>query len=292
MEARRRLVGVALMCAAVFCFALLDATAKWVNRSVDPLLTVWARYAASVFFVALFINPWTRPGVHRTRRPWVQILRSILLFLSTACNFVALQYLQLAETLSIMFGAPLIVALLAGPILGERVGPHRLAAIGVGFLGVIIVTRPGLGMHPAVLLSMAGTVSYAAYAILTRMLASQDSTETTLLYSGLAGIVLTTPLLPLIWTWPSPLTALLLIATGAFGAVGHWLLILAHARAPAPVLSPFIYTQIIWMLLLGYLLFADWPSPATLLGASIVIASGLYLLSRERAESRARRMAR
>jgi drug/metabolite transporter (DMT)-like permease len=286
-ERRSRLIGIALMCAALICFSCLDAAAKWLNRSVDPLLIVWWRYIASVFLVSLVINPRSRPGVLRTQRPWVQIARSLLLFLSTAFNFVALQYLQLAETTSIMFSTPLIVALLAGPLLGEWVGPRRLVAIGVGFAGVLVVTRPGLGaMHPAALLSVAGAIAYALYGLTTRMLAGHDSSQTTMVYSGLAGVVLMTPLLPFIWTSPgSPGTWALLAGTGLFGAVGHWLLILAHARAPAAVLSPFIYSQIVWMIALGYIVFGDWPSPWTLAGASIVIASGLYLLYRERAQT-------
>jgi len=281
---RQRLAGIALMCAALFCFSCLDATAKWVNRSVDPLLTVWARYMSAAVLTAIFLNSWTRPGILRTRRLPLQLIRSLLLFTSTLCNFIALNYLQLVETLSIAFSTPLLVAFLAGPILGERVGLHRLAAIGIGFVGILVITRPGLGaMHPAALLSLAGTVAYAFYGITTRMLASTDSTATTTLYSSLAGIVLMTPLIPWFWTTPpSPLTGVLLMMTGVFGAFGHWLLILAHARAPAAILSPFIYSQIIWMLVLGYVLFGDWPDPWTFGGASIVIASGLYLLYRER----------
>ncbi len=284
MERRSRLVGIGLMCAALLCFSGLDATAKWLNREADPLLTVWWRYASSVVLVSLVINPWTRPGVLHTRRPWIQGIRSVLLFLSTALNFVALQYLQLVETLSILFATPLLVALLAAPLLGERIGPRRLIAIGVGFAGVLVITRPGFGtMHPVALLSVAGTFAYAFYAIMTRLLATSDSSQTTLVYSGAAGVVLLTPALPLFWTTPSsPGTWILFVALGVFGAVGHWLLILAHARAPAAILSPFIYTQIVWMLALGYLIFGDWPDAWTLVGAGIVIASGLYLLYRER----------
>jgi drug/metabolite transporter (DMT)-like permease len=284
-ERRSRLLGIGLMCAALMCFSGLDATAKWLNRSMDPLLTVWWRYMASVVLVSFVINPLTRPQVLRTNRPGVQVIRSVLLFLSTGLNFFALQYLQLAETMSIVFATPLMVALLAGPLLGEWVGPRRLAAIGVGFSGVLVITRPGLGtMHPAVLLSVAGSIAYAFYAITTRVLASHDSSQTTMVYSGLAGVVLLTPFLPFFWTTPaSPLTWALLAATGVFGAIGHWLLILAHARAPAAILSPFIYTQIVWMLALGYVLFGDWPDNWTLVGSGIVIASGLYLISRERA---------
>jgi drug/metabolite transporter (DMT)-like permease len=284
-ERRNRLIGIGLMCAALMCFSCLDASAKWLNRSMDPLLTVWWRYVSSVVLVSFAINPWTRPGVLRTNRMWVQVARSLLLFLSTACNFVALQYMQLAETISIIFSTPLMVALLAGPLLGEWIGPRRLVAIGVGFVGVLVVTRPGVGtMHPAALLSVAGSVAYAFYAITTRVLAAHDSSQTTMVYSGLAGVVLMTPLLPFVWTTPAtPLAWFLVVAIGVFGAVGHWLLILAHARAPAPILSPFIYTQIVWMLALGYVLFGDWPDHWTLAGSSIVIASGLYLIYRERA---------
>jgi drug/metabolite transporter (DMT)-like permease len=283
-DRRQRLIGIGLMCAALLCFSCLDATAKWLNRSVDPLLTVWWRYTASVVLVSFLINPWTRPGVVRASRFWLQIVRSVLLFLSTVANFVALQYLQLAETISIIFSVPLMVALLAGPILGEWVGPRRLVAIGVGFVGVLIVTRPGTGtMHPAILLSIGGSVAYAFYAITTRILAAHDSSETTMVYSGLAGVALMTPLLPLIWTTPDSLLMwVLFLSLGLYGGFGHWLLILAHARAPAPILSPFIYTQIVWMLALGYILFGDWPDAWTMTGAGVVIASGLYLLYRER----------
>jgi drug/metabolite transporter (DMT)-like permease len=285
-QRQNRMIGIALMCAALFCFSCLDATAKWVNQSVDPMVTVWARYMSAAVLTFLVINPRTQPGALRTRRLPLQILRSFLLLASTLCNFFALKYLQLVETQSIIFATPLLVALLANPILGERIGWQRLTAIGVGFVGILVITRPGLGtMHPATLLSLAGSVAYAFYNIVTRMLASSDSIATTTLYSSLAGIVLVTPVLPWVWTTPSsPLTWLLLVTTGFYGAFGHWLLVLAHARAPAAILAPFIYSQIIWMLALGYILFGDWPDSWTFVGAGIVIASGLYLLSRERAK--------
>ena len=282
-----RLIGIALMCAALLCFSCLDATAKWVNRSVDPLMTVWFRYVSALCLTFLAINPWTRPGAVVTRRLPLQLARSGLLFVSTICNFIALQYLQLVETLSIMFSTPLMVAVIAGPILGERIGPRRLVAVAVGFVGVLVIARPGLGtMPPAALLSLTGAVAYAFYGITTRMLAPTDSSATTTLYSTVAGIALMTPVLPWIWsTPPSPLTWVLLVMTGVFAAVGHWLLVLAYARAPAVTLSPFIYSQIVWMLVLGYILFGDLPDPWTLVGSGIVIASGLYLLYRERIRS-------
>jgi drug/metabolite transporter (DMT)-like permease len=285
-QRRNRMIGIALMCAALFCFSCLDATAKWVNQSVDPMVTVWARYMSAALLTFMVINPRTQPGALRTRRLPLQLLRSFLLLASTFCNFLALKYLQLVETQSIIFATPLLVALLANPLLGERIGWQRLTAIAVGFVGILVITRPGLGtMHPAALLSLAGSVAYAFYNIVTRMLASSDSIATTTLYSSVAGIVLVTPALPWIWSTPSsPLVWFLLATTGFYGAFGHWLLVLAHARAPAAILAPFIYSQIIWMLALGYILFGDWPDAWTFVGAGIVIASGLYLLSRERAK--------
>jgi drug/metabolite transporter (DMT)-like permease len=147
-----------------------------------------------------------------------------------------------------------------------------------------VVTRPGFGsMHPAALLVVLGCISYAFYALATRVLSGHDSSETTMIYSGAAGTLATIPLLP--WIWETPTTALpwlLMLAVGVFGGLGHWLLILAHRLAPATVLAPFIYSQIIWMLLLGWLVFDQVPDRWTFVGSGIVIASGLYLLYRER----------
>ncbi|WP_375408353.1 DMT family transporter [uncultured Methylobacterium sp.] len=283
--ANPRLAGIALMCGTLAFFACLDASAKALALAgVDPLLTTFMRYAVSVVMVTAFINPVTRPGVVRTRRLWLQVVRSLLLFGSTALNFLALRKLQLAETLSIQFAAPLTVALFAGPLLGEWSSPRRLAAIGVGFIGVLVIVRPGIGpVQPAVLLSLGNMLCYAFYIITTRKLAGIDSTATTMFYSGLAGLAVMTPLLPWIWTDPgSPGLWALLVGVGLLGTIGHWLLVMAHARAPANVLAPFLYTQLLWSVLLGYLLFGDVPNRWTLIGASVVVASGLYLLSQER----------
>lgn len=282
---RQRLTAIALMCAAVVCFALLDTHAKWLGlHGMDPLLVSFARYSVSVVLVSFLINPWSHPGVLRARRPWLQLLRSLLLLGSTVLNFFALRYLQLAETISIAFATPLIVALVSGPLLGEWPGPRRLAAIGVGFLGVLLVTRPGVGgIHPAALLSVVGCVCYAFYVLTTRVLATSDSSETTMAYSGLAGTVALLPTLPFVFSWPSsPYAWVALVAIGFFGALGHWLLIVAHRLAPATVLAPFIYSQLIWMVLLGWLVFDQLPDRWTFAGGAIVVSSGLYLLYRER----------
>lgn len=281
--ARDRYIGIGLMCAALFCFACLDTCAKWLGRSMDPLQVTWVRYAVSVVIVSAVLNPWSRPGLLKTRKPWLQAIRSLLLLISTALNFIALQYLQLAETISIVFITPMLVALLAVPILGERVGPRRLIAIAVGFLGVLVITRPGLGgLHPAVILVVAGCFAYAFYSLLTRLLAAHDSSETTMFYSGIAGVIVMTPVLPFVWSMPSGwFVWVVMVLVGGFGALGHWFIIEAHRRAPAGILAPFIYSQIIWMTLSGWLVFDQWPDRWTFIGGTIVIASGLYLLYRE-----------
>lgn len=283
---RERLVGVALMCGALACFTLLDTCAKWAMRAGVPALeTVWLRYIGAMALVFLTAPPAQWRALARSNRPWMQLLRSCLLFGSTLTNFFALRYLQLAETVSIQFAMPLIVALAAGPLLGEWVGPRRLAAILVGFSGVLVVTRPGgEGFKPAMILSLINTIFYSSYILATRALAKDDAPRTALIHSNLVGVVALLPVVPAVWLWPQSLAAsLALFAVAAFGAIGHGLIVLAHRRAPASELAPFVYTQFLFMIGSGWLFFGDTPTLNTLAGGGIVVASGLYLLARERA---------
>jgi drug/metabolite transporter (DMT)-like permease len=278
------LTGIALMCGAVATFSCLDTTGKYLLHYMDPLEVVWARYFGAFVLALFFLNPATKPGMLRTRRPVLQIGRSALLLFSTGLNFFALRYLQLDEALSILFSTPFIVAVLCGPLLGEWVGRRRWAAIGVGFFGVLLVARPGFGgLHPAALLSLASAVCYALYVIATRVLSRSDSSETTLFYSNLVGAVAMLPIVPFVWsTPPSAFIVALMVLIGAFGSGGHYLLILGHRLAPASALAPFIYTQMVWTTTLGFLVFGDVPHHWTIVGGLIVVSSGLYLLNRER----------
>ncbi|BAR98491.1 DMT family transporter [Blastochloris viridis] len=278
------MAGIALMGAALACFCCLDTTAKWLGHHIDTALVVWARYASAFVLTILIVNPWTVPGLIRTRRPALQLGRSTLLFASTVCNFVALHYLRLDQTMSIVFTTPFFVVAMAGPLLGEWIGWKRWLAILVGFCGVLVITRPGVGeVHWAVGLSLAGAVAYALYNISTRVLASYDSALTTLFYSNLVGVLLASVPLPWLWSTPNDARVVtLMVAVGALGSVGHWLLILAHRKAPAGVLAPFIYAQLLGMVAMGYLVFGDVPDPWTLAGGTIVVASGLFLLMCER----------
>jgi drug/metabolite transporter (DMT)-like permease len=283
-DQRARLIGIGLMCAALICFAALDTTAKWLSLYLPTLEVVWARYASHFFLSLLILNPWTVPGMFSTQRPWLQIGRSTLLFGSTVLNFFALRYLQLDQTATIAFTTPFMIALLAGPLLGEWMGWRRWVAIIIGFAGVLLVVRPGTdGIHWAVGLSFLSMICYAGYITSTRFLAGYDSTATTVFYSALVGFLAASVPLPAVWVMPEdPLVIAGMIAVGALGWIGHLFLILGHRYAPAPVLAPFIYTQLIWYVAGGFLVFGDVPNAYTLMGAAIVIASGLYLLYRER----------
>jgi drug/metabolite transporter (DMT)-like permease len=283
-DRQQRLTGIALMCGAVACFACLDTSAKFLSREMSVVQVVWARYAGAFALAFLFSNPITHPGLLRTVRPGLQIARAVALCLSSFLNFLALRFLQLDQALAITFSTPFLVAVLAGPVLGEWVGARRWAAIGVGFIGVLVVTRPGFGaIHPAALFSLAAAFTLAFYNVTTRLLARTDSSVTTLFYSNFVGLVITTPMLPSVWTAPAGARAIvLMVVVGAAGSVGHYLLIVGHRLAPASTLAPFMYTQLVWVILLGYTVFGDWPNNWTLAGAGIVVASGLYLLHRER----------
>jgi drug/metabolite transporter (DMT)-like permease len=237
-----------------------------------------------VVFSALVLWPFAlRPSL-RSAKPLIQIFRSCLMVVTTGFNFVALRYLQLDQTITIFFLTPLLVAALAGPLLNEWVGWHRMLAIVAGFLGVLLVMHPGIGtVHWAMLLALVATLGYALYNLATRYLAAFDPAAVTQTYTPLAGVlILAAPALAA-WHWPTePLQWVLLATLGFWGGLGHWLLILAHRGAPAAVLAPFIYLGLIWMSAAGFLVFGDVPTLWTLSGAAIVILSGLYLLSRER----------
>jgi len=284
-----RVLAIALMCGAMLMFTGLDTSAKYLGRVLPTAEVVWARYLVAAVFALLVSRAAVRPAVLRSKRPGLQLLRSALLLGSTLANFLALRQLQLAETSTIGFLQPMFVALLAGPLLGEKVGAARLAAIVVGFLGVVVATRPGAAtFHPIVLLSVAGTACAGAYAIATRRLAASDGPQTTLAWTQVAGLLLLTPLLPWVWTTPpTPFVWLVMGGMGFFAAAGHGLLILAHQRAPAPVLTPFNYTQLVWMIVSGLVVFGDAPPPTTLLGAAIVVGCGLFLVAYERRTPRA-----
>jgi drug/metabolite transporter (DMT)-like permease len=278
--------AIGLMILATMCFATLDTTAKYLadTKGVPVSQIVWLRFAGHVVFSAIVLWPFAlRPSLH-SRNPLIQFVRSGLMILTTALNFVALKYLQLDQNITIFFLTPLLVAALAGPLLGEWVGWHRVLAITAGFAGVLVVMHPGIGtFHWAMLFTLGATSGYALYNIATRYLAAFDPPSVTQTYTPLVGVLAMAPFGLAAWQTPDDWRVWVLFATlGFWGGLGHWFLILAHRIAPASVLAPYIYLGLIWMSVAGFVLFDDTPTLWTLSGGAIVVLAGLYLLARER----------
>ena len=283
-SSRNRLLGIGIVSGAYFCFAVLDTSAKWLVQGLPVLEVVWLRFVTHVIFMLV---PMARDGGFRlggVRRPGLQAARALMLSTMTAMNFWALQYLQLAETGSVQFAVPILVALFAAWLLHERLDAGRWTAVIIGFAGVLVIMRPGTqGFHPAILLAVCNAVLYALFNLLTRRLAETEAPSTTNVLSALGAVVLIAPFALSVWVTPSTALQWALIAlTGLAGGTGHLCLAHAHRYAPASTLAPFLYQQILYMTLLGFLVFGDVPGSAVLAGAGIVVASGLYLLLRER----------
>ena len=281
-----RLKAVLLMCSAVTLFSGLDTTAKYLgtHSGLPTAEIVWMRFVGQVLLMAAVLGPGTIPGLFKTSKLGLQLLRSLLMVACTAGNFLAVQYLRLDQTVSISFLAPLVVAALAGPMLGEYVGWHRALAIITGFLGILIVVRPGFAeIHPAFAASFAAMIAYALFMLVTRKLSGFDPPLVTLFYALLVGVVGGAIFAIPQWVWPTGIFEwLLLLALGALGGLGHYLLILAYRLAPASSVSSFMYFQLLGMVALGYLVFGDEPDRWSLIGSAVIIASGLYLVHRER----------
>jgi drug/metabolite transporter (DMT)-like permease len=287
-SSRNRLIGIGIISITFLCFSLLDGGAKWLVRTLPVVEVVWLRFLMQVLLGGALLLPRQGMALLHTRQPRLQLLRALLMTTMTAINFWVLQYLQLAETASIMFSTPILIALLAAPMLGEKLDRARWTAIVVGFAGVLVVVRPGTqGFHPALLIALLNALLYALFNLITRRLAAYDSPTATQFLSALGATLALTPFA--LAAWQTPATALewgVACLTGLFGGLGHYGFALAYRYAPASVLAPFLYQQIIWMVLLGYLIFGDVPDAAVVAGAAIVISSGGYLLWRERKAAR------
>ena len=278
------MLALLLVAGAGLLFSFLDTGAKYLVLSgmAAPFVS-WMRFAVHVVLVLVLLRGWSNAATFRPVSLPRQVLRGVFLFGSTLFNFLALNTLQLAETTSIAFFAPMVITALAGPLLGEWAGWRRWAAVLAGFAGVLVITRPGLGLfgigHGY---SLAATFSYCFYVIMTRHMAGTETAETLIFYSALAPVVLMLPVLPYTASAPPDLFHLaVLLSLGVFGAFGHWLLIKAYRMASATSLAPYAYLQMLWMIGLGYLFFDQFPDGWTLGGAAIIVAGGLYIVHRE-----------
>jgi drug/metabolite transporter (DMT)-like permease len=281
--------GIVLMISGVFLFGIMEVMVKILAENYEIIQIVWARFLFHfLIFIALFSRSGLR-GIGKTGRPGLHVARSFLLLSATTFFFIALSHLPLADATSIGFVSPLLVTAFAIPFLGEKVGPRRWAAILVGLVGVLIIIRPGLGvMHWAASLPLGTAFCFACYQILTRIAARTEDARTTQMWSPALGALVMSAMVPFFWTTPDLMAWIFMILIGLAGGLGHYLLIKGYEIAPASTLSPFVYTQLLWMVAFGYVLFGDFPDGFTLAGSCIVIGSGLYIIHREALRSKAR----
>ncbi|MCX7381227.1 MAG: DMT family transporter [Alphaproteobacteria bacterium] len=275
----RLVLGILFMCGSGVLFPVMNGFAKTLGADYNSLQVSWARAFGHVVFMLAAFLPRHGLAMLRTRRPGTQILRSALLSSSNLCFFFAITYIPIAMAASISMTAPLIVTLLAWPLLGERTTKLRVALLAVGFAGVLIVIRPGGALfHWASLFVVASATFYALYQILTRRISTIDSPETSAIYSSVVGSFAVLLVLPLVWKTPvSAPHIFFFCGMGVLGALGHFCVAKALQLAPAGIVSPFQYLQLIGSVAVGYVGFGDLPDAATWIGAAIIIVAGILL---------------
>jgi drug/metabolite transporter (DMT)-like permease len=275
--------AVVYMILTALLIPLLNASAKYLAASYPILEITWARYAGHFVYMVVFFAPRLGTGLLVSSRPGLQLMRSTLLCVSTLIFITALAYVPLTTATAISFTGPFIVTALAPLLLGERVTAARWLAVAVGFLGALVILRPGAGdVNPAAFLVLASAACSALYQIMSRKLAAHDRAETSITYIALAGFVLTSIPLPFIWKPPASFVDLLLfIGLGVFGGVGHYFLVRAFELAPAPFVSPFNYLGLIGAALLSVVVFGQFPDLWVWIGAAIIAGSGIFILLHE-----------
>lgn len=281
--------GILFMLLTILLFVTMDTIAKYLAQSYPVPQVVWGRYAFHMLVLLVFLRGRSFT-VLRTRAPKLQLLRSVAMVLTTAVFFLGLSFVPLATASAIMFIGPLLVTALSMPLLGEHVGPRRWAGVAIGFIGALVIIRPGTEVFElAALLPLAAACGYALYQVMTRMVArTGEPPMTSLLYTALLGVVFASIAVPFFWQAPDLEGWILLALVGIGGGLGHYTLIKAFEAAPAAVIVPFGYTSIVWATLFGFIIFGEVPDLLTFVGAGIIIVSGLYVFHRERQAERHR----
>ena len=276
--------GILLMCAGVSMFPFMNAAVKLLGANYPVTQIVWARFTGHLLVMLLVFLPQYGRRLFATRRPAVQIGRSLLMLVSNMMFVVAITRVPLATASVIGFTSPLIVTALSVPLLHEQVGIRRWSAVVIGFGGALLVIRPGSGLFdPAVLLLLLSSAAYALYLIATRWVSFYDDAAIGILFTALLGSLVMTMPLPLVFVMPhSALDILQFCCLGLLGGAGHYLVIRAFQSGPAAVIAPLGYIELIGTTILGYLIFSNFPDLGTWIGAAIIIASGLYIAFRER----------
>jgi drug/metabolite transporter (DMT)-like permease len=275
--------GILLVIAASFGFASMDAMSKVLAQDHAILQILWFRYMVFTVFALAIAR---RRGVWRTlisQRPWLQAFRALLLVAENAVFVLAFRYLPLADLHALGASAPLMVVALSVVLLGETVGIRRWSAVLIGFIGVLIIIRPGLKeIEWPLLIPLVGALMWALYQIFVRLCSRTDGSDTTLLWSALVGLAATSMTGPFVWVPPDREAWVLLVVLAVAGSLAHYALIKGLQLAEASAVQPYTYTLLVFAAFWGLVIFGDIPDAWTILGAAIIVGSGLYTWYRER----------
>jgi drug/metabolite transporter (DMT)-like permease len=276
------MVPILLVIAAVTLYATIDGFAKVMVQDMDVLQIIWSRFAFALPLLPVIVGRrW--PELFRVERPGLLIARGLIPIVAGISIVIALVAMPLADATALMFVSPLMLTALAVPLLGEHVGLHRWSAVVIGFLGVLVIVRPGAGtMQWVALLPLLTAFLYALYQIATRVLSRTTPPLVSFAYMVVVGTVGSSLALPFVWRAPDALGWMLMAASGLLHGLAHYLVTRAFALAPAAVLAPFNYAQLIGATAFGYFLFHDLPDRWTIIGALAIVAAGLYVAYRER----------
>ena len=280
---RTKTLPILLMIGAVFCFASMDATAKYLMKEIGPAQPIWARYTVQAILVTVLILP--KINVYgRTKYPKLQFLRSVALMMATTLFFFAFSRLGLAEASAIFNISPVLITLGAFLFLREQIGPRRVIGILVSLLGALIIIRPGSGVFTIyAILPLGAAIFYSAYSLATRFVGTDESPWTSLFYSAIFGAICYSIYIVFNWNPMSNNALLLTIIIGLFGTAGHICLIRALTLGEASLVAPFIYTNLLFTTTWGLVLFGNFPDFWTIFGALIIVTAGIYVWARDRA---------
>jgi drug/metabolite transporter (DMT)-like permease len=275
--------GIALILASTVFLGVSDVTAKYLSATLPSIEIAWIRFLVFALIMIPGMLPASPLYALRTERPGLQLLRGVALLSSSLLFICGLRFLPIAEASATGFVSPLFVTALSIIFLSESVGLRRWLATAVGLIGVLIILRPGTGaFHPAVFFPIASALAWACTLIMTRMMSGRERVVTTMVYSSISGVCILTALAPLVWVAPSWHDILFGLLIGVASTAGQWIVVLAFRYADASVLAPFSYTQLLWVSILGFVIFGEIPDIWTVIGAAFIVASGLYTAHRER----------
>ena len=276
--------GILLVMATVAIFAVNDVLSKYLTRFYPITLIVWARYTFHLLLIVVVLGPRVGLRLVHTARPVAQLVRALTLTAASLLIVSSFKYMPVAEASAIAFLAPIVVTVMSVIFLKEKVQPARWIAVLCAFLGVLIIIRPGSDIFTwAMLLPMGNAVAFASYQIMTRRLAGLESPYASIFYPGLIGTLVLSTTLPYCWVMPqNGLHAFAFVVIGMLNGLSHLTLIKAYEHAPASRLAPFSYSQLIWVSLIGYIVFGDFPDTWSLLGIAILVTSGIYNVTHQR----------